>query len=112
MACVDIDMNEILAERNSFLMNSLIFVLAEIVVAIVISMLLMRHSVSRPLNLLAKAAQNFASGNNALTRDNVIRLPIRTNDEIGDLYHEISPWKPVLWIIRRISPALPRKKNG
>ena len=89
LACVDINMNALMAERNSFLMNSLIFVLAEIVVAIVISMLLMRRSVTHPLNLLAKAAKNFASGDNALTREDVIQFPIRSNDEIGDLYHEI-----------------------
>lgn len=89
LACVDIDMNEVMAEQGSFLVKSMFFVLGEIAVAIVISMVLMRHHVTRPLNRLVKAAKNFARDDENLTGKNVIQLPIRSNDEIGDLYHEI-----------------------
>ena len=89
LLCVDIDMNAVMRDRNRFLVNSLIFVLIEITVAVVVSMLLIRHSMTRPLKLLAKATRNFAAGNENIAKDDIIQLPIRSRDEIGVLYHEI-----------------------
>jgi len=89
LLCVDIDMNAVMKDRNRFLVKSLIFVLIEIAFAVVVSMLLIRHSITRPLKLLAKAARNFAGNNESITKADVIQLPIRSRDEIGVLYHEI-----------------------
>ena len=87
--CVDINMDDVMNERKAFLLNSLIFVLAEIAATIVISMLVMRRSVTRPLKLLAKATKSFARDEDNLTKTDVIQLPIRSRDELGELYHEI-----------------------
>ena len=87
--CVDIDMNDVMRERSRFLTKSLIFVICEIVAAIVISMLLIRKSITRPLQLLAKATREYADNSESITREDVIQLPIRSKDEIGTLYHEI-----------------------
>ena len=86
---VDIDMNEVMKERRWFLMNSFLFILAELAAAIAIGVWLMRRAVTRPLNMLAKAATGFAKGEEGYTEADVIRLPIRSRDEIGDLYREI-----------------------
>ena len=89
LACADTDMNEVMSEREEFIFDSVVFVLIELAIAIVISMFLMRRSVTKPLQMLAKAATDFADGDESLTKDDVIQLPIKSNDEIGDLYHEI-----------------------
>ncbi len=86
---VDIDMNQVMQERTWFLMNSFLFILGELAVAIAIGVWLMRRTVTQPLNMLAKAATGFAKGEEGYTKEDVIRLPIRSRDEIGDLYREI-----------------------
>ena len=89
MFCVDIDMNQVIKERNRFLANSLICVFLVTTVAIVISMVMIRRSITHPLMLLAKAARDFADNNEDISKEDVIQLPIRSRDEIGTLYHEI-----------------------
>ena len=88
MACVDLDMNDVMQERRWYLMNCAVFVLIEMAAAILISILLMRHFVTRPMKLLAGAAREFGSIREVYTKDNIMQLPIRSNDEIGDLYHD------------------------
>jgi len=87
--CVDIDMNEVIKQQNWFLTNSLIFVLLEIVAAIVISMVLIRRSITLPLVMLTNATRGFADSDENLSGEDVIDLPITSNDEIGTLYREI-----------------------
>ena len=89
MACVDLDMNDVVRERHWYLINCAVFVLLEMAAAITISMLLMMHFVTRPMKLLADAAREFGSIHEAYTRDNVMQLPIHSNDEIGDLYRAV-----------------------
>ena len=89
IACVDIDMNEVMKNRRWYLLNCLLLIVFELAAAIVISMLVVRHAVTRPLKLLATAATGFASDAKSLSKEEIIQLPIRSNDEIGDLYHEI-----------------------
>ena len=86
---VDMDMNEVMKERHWFLMNSFLFILAELAAAIAAGVWLMRRTVTRPLNMLANAAMGFAKGDSGYTKEDVIQLPIRSHDEIGDLYREI-----------------------
>ena len=87
MACVDLDMNKVMQERHWFVMNCAVFVLIEMAAAITVSMLLMRHFVTRPMKLLAGAAMEFGNIREVYTKDHIMQLPIRSNDEIGDLYH-------------------------
>ena len=86
---VDIDMSDVERERHWFLLNSALFIAGLTIAAIVASMLLIGKLATKPLKMLAEGATGFAKGDEGYSKDDVIRLPIRSNDEIGDLYHEI-----------------------
>ena len=86
LACADMDMNDVIRQRHWFLLNCAIFVLIEMAVSILISMFLVGKFVTSPLKQLAGAARKFGSISEAYTQDDVMQLPIRSNDEIGDLY--------------------------
>lgn len=88
-AGVDIDMTEIVAERYSFLKQSLLLVAVLLLASIVVGVVVLQNTVVRPLKELSAAATGFASENRAVTKEDVINLDIRSNDEIGDLYREI-----------------------
>ena len=89
LAGVDIDMNEVMRERHWFLVNSAMLIVLLTLAVIAATMLLTRKMATDPLKQLAKGATGFAKGDGVYTKDDVIRLPIRSNDEIGDLYREI-----------------------
>ena len=88
-ACVDIDMNDVYEERRWFLINSAALIAALTLAAMTGSMLLIRRLATKPLKLLAEGATGFAREDGSFSKDDVIRLPIRQDDEIGDLYREI-----------------------
>ena len=88
-AGVDLNMTDIIRERYAFIKQSLIFVAVLLVIAIVSSVALLQGTAIRPLRQLADAATRFAKEDRAFTPEDVIRLNIRSNDEISDLYHEI-----------------------
>ena len=85
---VDIDMTDVMNARHLFLWRLLIFSAAAGAVAVILGILLMRKTVVRPLKMLSKATDEFADPNVEYTRENIISLPIRTRDEIGDLYQK------------------------
>ena len=86
---VDIDMRTVVKDRRWFLMNSAMYIILFTLLAMAFSMLLTRKLATKPLKMLTEAATGFAMGEDGFSRDDVITLPIRSNDEIGDLYHEI-----------------------
>ena len=86
---VDIDMGKVVHTRLMFLVNSAIYVVALTLLAIIISMFLMRRIVVKRLRQLSEAAANFADDDDGLTIEDVISLPINSNDEIEDLDHQI-----------------------
>ena len=90
IACVgvDIDMNEVMAARNRFLWKMLVFALIGTLLAISLSVFLMRKLVTKPLTLLSRGVDNFGGEDGLLTRDQIINLPINTRDEIGNLYQK------------------------
>jgi len=89
LAGVDVDMNDVIRERRWFLVNSALFIAVLTLAAIAASLLLTRKLVIRPLKQLANAAMGFAREEDGFSRDDIIQLPIRSNDEIDDLYQEI-----------------------
>ena len=89
IAGVDLNMTEIVNERYVFLRQSLVFVALLLVIAVASSIILLRRTAIRPLRQLASAAANFANEDREFTKDDVIRLDLRTNDEVSDLYQEI-----------------------
>ena len=89
LAGVDINMNDVARERHWFLVNSALLIAGLTLAAIIATMLLTRKMVTKPLKQLAEGTMGFASGDNGYSKEDVIQLPIHSNDEIGDLYHEI-----------------------
>ena len=85
---VDIDMTDVMNARHLFLWRLLIFSAVVGAVAVFLSILMMRRTVVRPLKMMSKATDEFADPNVEYTRENIISLPIRTKDEIGDLYQK------------------------
>ncbi len=86
---VDIDMGDVIAQRDHYFRGTLLFTLGLLALTVAAGVLLMRRVFVRPLHQLATETTHFAEGDEGWTEDDVISLDIRTNDEIGDLYHEI-----------------------
>ena len=89
VAGVDINMTEIVGARYEFLQQSILFVALLLAAAILLCVVLLRHTTICPLRKLAMAAAVFAKEDRPFTHVDVIDLNIRSNDESSDLYHEI-----------------------
>ena len=89
VAGVDINMTEIIRERYSFLRQSLVFVAILLMGAIAVSVVVLERTAVKPLRELSRAAAYFAKEDRAFTKEDVISLNVRGNDEVTDLYHEI-----------------------
>ena len=87
--CVDIDMNNVVKERHWFLVRSAAFIAAFALAMMAIGLFLLRKLATKPLKQLSAGAAKFQMREEGFRKDDVIELPIRSNDEIGDLYHEI-----------------------
>ena len=87
--CVDIDMNDVIRERHWFLVRSAAFITVFTLAMMAIALLLIRKLATKPLKQLAEGAAKFQMRDEGFSKDDVIELPIRSNDEIGDLCHEI-----------------------
>ena len=85
----DVDMNTIMQARKEFLVNSIIFVLLLTGLCILLNIFLIRRLAVDPLKKLTDAACGFAAVDREYTKDDIIHVYIKSNDEIGDLYHEI-----------------------
>ncbi len=88
VACVgvDIDMNEVVATRQAFLWQMVIYAVLAALFTGAVSVILMRRTVTRPITMLSRAVDKFGGDENSLTKENIINLPIRSKDEIGNLY--------------------------
>ena len=89
MIGVDMDMNIEMRERQYFVIHVLLYSVVLIILSVLAGVLLMRRIATRPLAMLSRSAVGFAAGEKALSMDEIINLPIRSGDEIGDLYQEI-----------------------
>ena len=83
------DATDEIEAQQAFLKRSLIFVAINVVFAIVISILIMRRMVTKPLKRLAKAVDGFSLEDDEEGSSEVIDLPIKSRDEIGTLYDNI-----------------------
>ena len=90
VACVgiDFDMNEVMAARYAFLWRMLGYAAAVTVAALIVTILIMRKIVVRPISMLSNAVDKFGGQEGKLTKEDVINLPIKTQDEIGNLYQK------------------------
>ena len=89
LVSVDIDMNNIVRERRLILFNSYILILVVTAAVIAASVFLVRRIAIKPLRELQEKACGFTEGEKGYTKENIIKLDLRSNDEISDLYHEI-----------------------
>ena len=87
--CVDLDMNDVFEERRWFRLNSILLIAGVILVAVAGGLLITRKKVTKPLKMLSDGATGFVMEEEGYSPDRVISLPIRSNDEIGDLYDDI-----------------------
>ena len=86
---VDIDMNDVMKERQQFLVSMLLFSGVLMLLSIAVTIFLLRRMATKPLSMLSKATLGFADSKDGYSEEDVIDLPIRSKDEIGDLYREI-----------------------
>ena len=86
---IDIDMNSVVHERRIFLLIMLIFAALLMIITSFVCVWLMGRMATHPLAMLSKAVDGFADAKEGYTKDDIISLPIHSQDEIGDLYREI-----------------------
>ena len=89
LLCVDVDMNEVMAERWDFIIQSIALVLAITIVVMALSVYLIQSIATKPIQALTEAAGGFCDLKDDNLEDNIIDIDIRSNDEIGELAHEI-----------------------
>ena len=89
LVSVDIDMNNIVRQRRMILVNSYILILVVAAAVIAASVFLVRRVAIKPLRDLQENTCGFTEGEKGYTKENIINLDLRSNDEISDLYHEI-----------------------
>ena len=84
----DMNMDDMVRDRNAFFLQSGVLVLLLIGVAVALSTIFAGRLV-KPIAQLTRAAKSYFGDDSGLTKDKVISLDIRSRDEIGELYHEI-----------------------
>ena len=85
---VDIDMTDVMNARQRFLFSLISFSAVVLLVAMAFTLWMLTRTVTRPLRMLSEATDEFADPTVEYSQKSVISLPIRTNDEIGDLYRK------------------------
>ena len=83
------DVTRNIQEQKEYLRICILSVLALTAVFIVTGTVLLKRIATDPLKQLSEATSRFASGTNGCTKEDVMKLDIRSNDEIGDLYRDI-----------------------
>ena len=86
---VDIDMTEVMAERQQFLYRMIAFAALLLLLSVGACILQMHKLAIKPLKMLSDATRGFTEHNDGFTKNDIISLPIKANNEIGDLYQVI-----------------------
>lgn len=81
-AAVDISMNEVMAQRNLFLMIAFIALTVLAAVSIVISIVLIDRTIIRPINKLSDTSEKYWSSEASTIHHEFSELQIHTGDEI------------------------------
>lgn len=72
--------------RGEFLLTSLLMTGGMVIAAIIVSLLILRHIATRPLQKLAMAVDEFGAGDGPVGEARFVELDIESKDEIGELY--------------------------
>ena len=81
-SAAEISMNEVMKERNRFLILAFAALLVLAVVFIILSILLIERTIVRPINKLSDTSEKYWSGESTAIRNEFSRLQIHTGDEI------------------------------
>lgn len=84
-AAAEMSMNEVMAQRNQYLMLAFTALLALAIVFIGLSLYLIDRTIIRPINKLSNTSEKYWSGESASIRNEFSRLQIHTGDEIETL---------------------------
>ena len=85
---VDIEMTDIVNARHAFLWSMLTLAVVVVLATMVFTVWMMTKTVTKPIRMLSKGADEFADPTVEYADKKVIDLPIRSKDEIGDLYQK------------------------
>ena len=85
---VDIEMTDIINTSRSFLWKMLTVSAFLVLGMMLLIVLMISRTVTRPLSMLSRATDEFADPTVEYSRKKVIDLPIASKDEIGDLYQK------------------------
>ncbi|MBR3242645.1 MAG: GGDEF domain-containing protein [Parasporobacterium sp.] len=84
-AAAEISMNEVMAQRNQFLMSELLVLIIIAVIFIIISIILIDRMLIRPINKLSETSEKYWQGETSSVRHEFAQLDIRTGDELETL---------------------------
>lgn len=85
---VDIDMNQVMADRMHFHYRMILYSCVITAIAVAAGLLLIRFIVVTPVEKLTEGAKTFTDEENGYSQESVISLDIHSGDEIEELYHE------------------------
>ena len=83
---VDIDMNQVMADRNHFRNRMTIYCIAFVLMAAVSGIYIIRKMVVKPIEDLTEGAKNFTDPETGYSAESVLNLNINSKDEIDVLY--------------------------
>lgn len=86
---VDIDMNQVMADRNNFRNRMAIYCVAFILLATACGICIISKLVVKPIEALTDGAKNFTDGEDGYSSDSVLNLDIHSKDEVEVLYTEV-----------------------
>ena len=86
---VDVNMEKMRSEHRRFALLSFVNALVMASVAAAAGVLFIRHTVTNPLEKLARQTRTFTNKRGRYTSDDIIDIDVHSRDEIEDLYGEI-----------------------
>ena len=84
-AAAELSMNEIMAQRNQFLLSELLLLALIAAVFIVLSIILIDRMLIRPINKLSDTSEKYWKGETSSIRHEFSQLDIHTGDELETL---------------------------
>ena len=85
---VDIDMNQVMADRNHFRYRMINFSFFITVLTVIIGIMLVRKYAVKPIEQLTEGAKAFSDEEEGYSKESVISMDIHSGDEIETLYNE------------------------
>lgn len=82
---VDIDMNDIKAKEQGYVVTATLIMLGITILLLMISLLYFNRNVIKPVTMLSETAKNYCSENNDVVHHAFEKLHFSTNDEISEL---------------------------